>query len=210
MKPLKYFILILIAVLPNVVSAKRYQIKMLNTPNIVIGGKSYKVGDWFDDRSAIRWSSPKQAMKVVSDDNKLYTLSATSYRKSKPKTFKDFIFFVKPLATRGGRDDVFSYLEQAFDAEYVMMDQIAIDLTSCTLPPDSYFVFTGEDERGQLIEFQVSHNGKELFINRNEIEGGLNLSGQIITLRVELVPKNGNKKLITKYLEIEVCPLWII
>ena len=64
-------------------SAMKYQIKVLNTPTITIDNKAAKVGDWFDDQSVIVWSRDNQAMRVISEDNKVYTLSAKLYKESK-------------------------------------------------------------------------------------------------------------------------------
>ncbi len=42
-----------------------YRILFLNTPDIEIGGKALKVNDTFKDGAPIKWTSGRQAMKVV-------------------------------------------------------------------------------------------------------------------------------------------------
>ena len=68
-------------------SAMNYQIKVLNTPTITINGKELKVGDRFDDQAIITWSKESQAMRVLSDDNRVYTLSAKLCKEIKAKKF---------------------------------------------------------------------------------------------------------------------------
>lgn len=121
-------------------SAMKYQIKVLNTPTITIDNKAAKVGDWFDDQSVIVWSRDNQAMRVVSEDNKVYTLSAKLYKESKSKKFSDFIIYTKPLAARGTNDlDLIEQLAERFDNTFVMLDEIVIDLSDIELPDNAIF-----------------------------------------------------------------------
>lgn len=123
-------------------SAKKYQIKVLNTPTITIDKKEAKVGDWFDDQSVIVWSRDNQAMRVVSEDNKVYTLSAKLYKESKSKKFADFIIYTKPLAARGANDqDLIEQLAERFEQDFIMLDEIVIDLSDIELPENATFRF---------------------------------------------------------------------
>lgn len=123
-------------------SAKKYQIKVLNTPTITIDKKEAKVGDWFDDQSVIVWSKDNQAMRVVSEDNKVYTISGRLYKEANAKKFTDFILYTKPLASRGVNDpDLIEQLAERFDNHFVMLDEIVIDLSDIELPEECYFYF---------------------------------------------------------------------
>lgn len=137
-------IVILISCLLSVLtcSAKKYQIKVLNTPTTTIDKKEAKVGDWFDDQSVIVWSRDNQAMRVVSEDNKVYTLSAKLYKESKSKKFADFIIYTKPLAARGtNNQDLIEQLAERFEQDFIMLDEIVIDLSDIELPENTSFRF---------------------------------------------------------------------
>lgn len=133
-------------------SAMKYQIKVLNTPSITIDNKVAKVGDWFDDQSVIVWSKDNQAMRVVSEDNKIYTLSAKLYKESKSKKFSDFIIYTKPLAARGTNNlDLIEQLAERFDQDFIMLDEIVIDLSDIELPEGCAFVFFSREKKYQIM-----------------------------------------------------------
>ena len=147
-------------------AAKKYQIKVLNTPSITIDKKEAKVGDWFDDQSVIVWSKYNQAMRVVSEDNKVYTLSAKLYKESKSKTFADFIVYTKPLAARGTNNlDLIEQLAERFDQDFIMLDEIAIDLSDIELPNNAVFrLYSSEKPNSKYIE--VSPKAKNFSLSR--------------------------------------------
>lgn len=147
-------------------AAKKYQIKVLNTPSITIDKKEAKVGDWFDDQSVIVWSKDNQAMRVVSEDNKVYTLSAKLYKESKSKTFADFIVYTKPLAARGTNNlDLIEQLAERFDQDFIMLDEIAIDLSDIELPNNAVFrLYSSEKPNSKYIE--VSPKAKNFSLSR--------------------------------------------
>ena len=147
-------------------AAKKYQIKVLNTPSITIDKKEAKVGDWFDDQSVIVWSKDNQAMRVVSEDNKVYTLSAKLYKESKSKTFADFIVYTKPLAARGTNNlDLIEQLTERFDQDFIMLDEIAIDLSDIELPNNAVFrLYSSEKPNSKYIE--VSPKAKNFSLSR--------------------------------------------
>lgn len=163
-----YKILIIISCIMSTLScaAKKYQIKVLNTPSITIDKKEAKVGDWFDDQSVIVWSKDNQAMRVVSEDNKVYTLSAKLYKESKSKTFADFIVYTKPLAARGTNNlDLIEQLTERFDQDFIMLDEIAIDLSDIELPNNAVFrLYSSEKPNSKYIE--VSPKAKNFSLSR--------------------------------------------
>ena len=163
-----YRILIIISCIMSTLScaAKKYQIKVLNTPSITIDKKEAKVGDWFDDQSVIVWSKDNQAMRVVSEGNKVYTLSAKLYKESKSKTFADFIVYTKPLAARGTNNlDLIEQLAERFDQDFIMLDEIVIDLSDVALPNNAVFrLHSSEKPNSKYIE--VSPKAKNFSLSR--------------------------------------------
>lgn len=121
-------------------SAMNYRIKVLNTPTITINGKELKVGDWFDDQAIITWSKESQAMRVLSEDNRVYTLSAKLCKEIKAKKFSDFILYTKPLAARGNDSlTLKEALEEKFDNNFIMLDEIVVDLNNIKLSNNDVF-----------------------------------------------------------------------
>lgn len=187
-------------------SAMKYQIKMLNTPTITIDNKAAKVGDWFDDQSVIVWSRDNQAMRVVSEDNKVYTLSAKLYKDSKSKKFSDFIIYTKPLAARGTNDhDLIEQLAERFDNSFVMLDEIIIDLSGIELIEDTYIEIYFEP-RNQSLKKIISPSNPQISISRSEIQYWDEYSPSLL-LNVFLSNRFADKTLITKSFEIEVLSL---
>ena len=189
-------------------AAKKYQIKVLNTPSITIDKKEAKVGDWFDDQSVIVWSKDNQAMRVVSEDNKVYTLSAKLYKESKSKTFADFIVYTKPLATRGTNNpDLIEQLAERFDQDFIMLDEIVIDLSDIELSEDIIIEFNFESlKQKHVLKKIISRSNPQLTILRSEILPQREKSSQ---LHISVYFINTLKKsfLISDSLELEVVPL---
>ena len=152
------------------VSAMKYQIKVLNTPTITIDNKAAKVGDWFDDQSVIVWSRDNQAMRVVSEDNKVYTLSAKLYKESKSKKFSDFIIYTKPLAARGTNDHaLIAKLQERFDQDFIMLDEIVIDLSDIDIPQNITFHFSVKNKNEDSCYFEVKPEKGVVLIPRSSI-----------------------------------------
>lgn len=166
-------------------SATKYQIKVLNTPTITIDNKEVKVGDWFDDQSVIVWSKDNQAMRVVSEDNKVYTLSAKLYKESKSKKFSDFIIYTKPLAARGTNDhDLIEQLAERFDNTFVMLDEIVIDLRDIDVPQNIIFRFSINNNNDGSCYFEVKPKNGFVVIQRPSILNLYNIDKEEITLNV--------------------------
>ncbi len=208
MKMVKIAIIISCMLTVLTCSAKKYQIKVLNTPTITIDKKEAKVGDWFDDESVIVWSKDNQAMRVVSEDNKVYTLSAKLYKEAKAKKFIDFIIYTKPLAARGTKDlDLIEQLAERFDQDFIMLDEIVIDLSGSDINNEDSFVFEPLDviwENQPIIK--ITPYKKCLRIRRDIISNGDSNHQTIITMRVTYNPVLGDSMVISNNFEIEVLP----
>lgn len=190
-------------------SAKKYQIKVLNTPSITIDKKEAKIGDWFDDESVIVWSKDNQAMRVVSEDNKVYTLSAKLYKEAKAKKFSDFILYTKPLAARGTNDlDLIEQLAERFDNHFVMLDEIVIDLSGLDIKNCDSFVFENISEKAPNNQsIKIYPRKRILNIKRTNVIEGDSQKGMSVLFKVRYLPKAGNSLIISENFEIEVLPL---
>ena len=190
-------------------SAKKYQIKVLNTPSITIDKKEAKIGDWFDDESVIVWSKDNQAMRVVSEDNKVYTLSAKLYKEAKAKKFSDFILYTKPLASRGTNDlDLIEQLAERFDNHFVMLDEIFIDLSGIDIPENSKIQFIQNNETtDKKIIFNMNIKDNDLCIKRSHLIKEKISNKEILKFTVTYTLSEGVPETIYEMLEIEVLPL---
>lgn len=191
-------------------SAKKYQIKVLNTPTITIDKKEAKVGDWFDDQSVIVWSRDNQAMRVISEDNKVYTLSAKLYKESKSKKFADFIIYTKPLAARGANDqDLIEQLAERFEQDFIMLDEIVIDLSDIELPDGSNLIFSYE-HNSSIRSFEICPIDNTVVVNRRYMNSLSIESNLIIPFTVYLRNlDNGNSELVTDSCLMELLQLKI-
>ncbi len=204
-------IVILISCLLSVLtcSAKKYQIKVLNTPTITIDKKEAKVGDWFDDQSEIVWSKDNQAMRVVSEDNKVYTLSAKLYKEAKAKKFVDFIIYTKPLAARGTKDHgLIEQLAERFDQDFIMLDEFVIDLSGIELSKDIYLEFYFEPLK-QSAKKTFSMSTPQVLILREDIQPWSDLSSHL-TMEVYISNDLIGRVLIPNLFEVEVLPLFTV
>lgn len=187
-------------------SAMKYQIKVINTPAITIDNKEAKVGDWFDDQSVIVWSKDNQAMRVVSEDNKVYTLSAKLYKESKSKKFSDFIIYTKPLAARGTNNlDLIEQLAERFDQDFIMLDEIVIDLSNIELPDSTTFrLYSSNNLTSKYIE--ITPYKKKIILLRSAL---LQLTDKELienSIIVELSCASQQLEFISESFEISIFP----
>lgn len=209
MKTVKIVILINCLLSVLTCSAKKYQIKVLNTPTITIDKKEAKVGDWFDDQSVIVWSKDNQAMRVVSEDNKVYTLSAKLYKEAKAKKFSDFIIYTKPLAARGTKDlDLIEQLAERFDQDFIMLDEIVIDLFGIELSKDIYLEFYFEPLK-QSVKKTLSMSTPQVLILREDIQPWSDLSSHL-SMDVYISNDLIGRVLIPNLFQVEVLPLFTV
>lgn len=180
--------------------AMRYQIKYLNTPTINVNQKQLKTGDWLDDDAVINWEKDTQAMRVLSEDNKVYTLSAKRYKESKSKKFSDFILSIKPMASRG-MHTLKKDLRAIFENEFEILDELHIDLSEVEgLPEGITFLFSSNDDSNQNLSLTPEND--ILVITREDIEC-FSSSIQPFSLSVKfLLPGSEEEILITDWFEI--------
>lgn len=186
-------------------TAMNYQIKYLNTPTITINKKQMKIGDWFSDRSIIQWDSDSQAMRVLSQDNKTYTISAISHKRSKAKKLSDYLTNIKPMGVRdhGGWA---KNLNSVFENKYEILDELHIDISDISdLPQDLIIVISGKQPDSSSLALQPKDG--IITISRDEIEPLLN-ADQPVLLRVTCEhPTNPKSLHLTDWFSLTPLPL---
>ena len=202
----KLSILFCFVLMAIVASAMKYQIKVLNTPRITINNKEMKVGDWFDDQAVIAWSKESQAMRVLSEDNRVYTLSAKLCKEIKVKTFADFILYTKPLAARGNYSQtLIEALEEKFDNYFIMLDEIVVDLSDIELPENFSIYFTLKENEKHYGKFIVSNS--KVILKRNQFEKFDLVKNGILSICVYMRMGLDKTLLITNNTEIDFLPI---
>lgn len=185
--------------------AMNYQIKYLNTPTIKINQKQLKEGDWFNDNAVINWEKDTQAMRVLSRDNKVYTLSAKKYRESEFKKFSDFIATTKPLAARKVPIPV-KDLQDIFEMEYELLDVLHIDLSEVKGLPDGItFLFTSDDDLTEPLSLRPENS--ILIINRESVDVESSENDTLYFTVKFLIPDSKEECLITPSFELTLLQL---
>lgn len=185
-------------------SAIKYQIKYLNTPSIKIDKRQHKVGDWFSDNSKIYWENTKQAMRVLSENNRVYTISASKFNK-KVTTLGEFISGTKTGGNRGGFHTLHNDLEAIFQNEYEILDELQIDLSDVEdLPADITFTISSTDDSIKPLSLKPE-NGI-LTIARESLDQ-VDTQEDKISLTIKFTRSDGKASLITDQFELLLLPL---
>lgn len=83
------------------VFADRYKVLYLNSPGIKVGNKTLVVGNVFDDKDAIKWTSDQQAIKVMNLNTKrVMVLAAKALKKKNVSSLYEYLTNTKHLSTR--------------------------------------------------------------------------------------------------------------
>ncbi|MDE5813162.1 MAG: hypothetical protein K2H72_02650 [Muribaculaceae bacterium] len=153
-----------------------FRIVFLNTPTVSVNGKEMKVNDVFPEKSAIKWSSPKQAMKIVdTQSGKQRLIVAEQYQKSKAADVMSFIKGVKHLSSRGSANNVVTLRNMMTDHFYFTD---SISFTTDFKTDRDHFFFVSYEYEGEEINKRIhNHNGT------------FSISGDIFTIDGKQIPQ---------------------
>lgn len=180
------------------VSADNFKILYLTTPNITIGGKTYKVGDVFAGDMPITWSAPRQAMKVLNTATKKQSLVvAEKYSGCKSADMNSYFIQSKQLSTRQGEIINTMELGIVLGEQHYMLDSIVV---KTSLPvDDTHFFFASYDYNGETINKKLNCKDDTLIFDRSlySIDGKA-VEPFDVTLSVWYVDRKvGNRTLVT-------------
>lgn len=137
---MKYVTIILMFLLGISAEARTLTIKVLNTPTINVGGHKMTVGDSFDETSKIFWESERQAMKVLSEDNKLYVASKKAFAKTNSSSFSDYLTNTKSASVRGDEKPMsLKDHQSAFQQDFILLDELCVE-TGWKVDDNNYFI----------------------------------------------------------------------
>lgn len=194
-----------------IATARTFEIKVLNTPTINIGGKDLKVGNHFDEHAIINWSSDKQAIKVLSDDNKVYVISKGLFSKNDSKTFADYITSIKSATVRNDGENFPITVDDhraILEGNFVLLDSIQVKVGWRT-NESSYFEAFINNVGQNDFSFIIPSHENILTISRLDIPKLPSDCGSI-TLTVKYVEKEYDDTTeITDSMIIEVVPIII-
>lgn len=97
----KFLILAVLLSLTVGAAAETFRIKVLNTPSINIDGRECHVNDTFGPKAVIKWTNPRQAMRVLAvEANRTYDICGGRYNDIHASSFNDYLVSVKSLGAR--------------------------------------------------------------------------------------------------------------
>lgn len=140
------FIIILLFTLLSLSAKADYKILFINTPSISIDGKELKVRDTFAPGATIKWSSPRQAMKVLDmRTGEKLVFMADDFRKAHAASSSDYMSYLaktRSLSTDGASaQSTFAWLASYLNDRFYLLDSLDID-TGMTTDSRHYFFIT--------------------------------------------------------------------
>lgn len=107
--------------------ADKYKVLYVNSSDIRIGNKSIAVGNIFDDKETITWTSEQQAMKVINLDTKrVMVFAARALKKKKATTLYEYLTNTKHLSTRGINQNRIE--EWQMDTTLYLLDTLSLSI----------------------------------------------------------------------------------
>lgn len=198
------FVLLLIIIV-GATNAENFTIKMLNTETINIDGQNMHVGDVFNEKAKINWSSDKQAMKVLSETNVLYVLTPKLFKLKGNRDFSDFIAATKAAtvrATDGFPVSVEDHRNIMSD-NFVLLDSLYIKI-GWKIDKKSYFL-AENIETGAITKIPLN-DGYLIF--KPDMFGKLKSNDGEMKLLITYVEEEFNDTtLVTNEMNIIVVPL---
>lgn len=208
----KFLFLTFCVFLAQIGFGKMLEIKLLNTPNISIDNKLLKVGDKFDERAKIEWAHENQAMKVLSEDKKLYILSPKLFSKYHITSFADYIANVKSTFVRNGGENLPVTVEDhkhIFQNSFILLDSLNISVGWKT-DENSFFEATTTNLGDKNFSFIIPSTDNVLTIERS-IFSELPSDNETINLTVKYIEKAyGETTTLTDAMTIDIVPLNLV
>lgn len=145
MKKILTVILLGIATLSTAV-ADDFKILFITTPEIMIDGKSRQKGDIITGKSKIKWTSPRQAIKVMNTRTKQQSLVvAEKYNAVKSGDLASFLASSKQMSTRKGALINVMELGMVLNDTHYLLDSLRVE---SRLPVDNDHFFFATYEYG--------------------------------------------------------------
>lgn len=198
--------------MPLNADAETYRIKKLNTPTINIDGKPLKIGDSFSDGATIEWSTPRQAMRVLSSKNDVITINASAAAKAgKSRTLVAGLVKMSNRAICTSTSDHKQAFEGVDGKGHVLLDTITI-ASQWIQDGTNYFQATITTDQGKkVLQLPYNSNG-EVIITRHMFDKTITHPSMEMDVDISIEYINGRKnesRLITPSAVIHILPEYL-
>ena len=144
--------------------ADKYKVLYVNSRDIKVGNKTIVVGNVFDDKEVISWTSDQQAMKVMNlSTNRMMVLAAKALKKKNVSSLYDYLTSTKRLSTRNFRKKRIIE-EWQLDSTLYLMDALYIRMPKSQ--PKSV-VAKIIVKKGEVKEIPLNHDGHYYILSRD-------------------------------------------
>lgn len=185
-----------------------YRILYINTPYIVIGGKRLKTGDTFTENATIKWTSERQAMRVMDTaSGRQRVFVAGDFSQAKASTLKAYLAKPSRLSTNAGKatNDSKPTLAQLLNDHFYVLDRLVID-TGVDTDANHYFFITYAHNGQDYTKAIGNHDGKIEMRPSTFSFSGRTPAG-VIPVKVYYYDKPNDKvKLVADGMTVELLP----
>lgn len=179
---MKKLLILFLLLLSLPMKADNYKILYMNYPRLTIDGKEAKVGTTFTEKSVIKWSKLRQAIKVINLKTKRQSMMVARDLNEKGLSVIDILTKTRHLSTHDRYDNgkplsVYDQLESIFQDSYELMDSIHIS-TSMKMDDSHYFQVEYQYGDTKLIK-PLKHDGGDIVLDRSLF----NVDGEVLEPR---------------------------
>ena len=174
----------------------------------MINGQPAKVGTTFNEKSVIRWSEERQAMKVIEKETNTRYLFVAKLVVSKEETPYEILTRKKHLSTHEGSETAnkIQKLKMSLADEYELMDSVELR-TELKIDNSHYFLATYEYGDTKLTK-KLGNKGQDIIIDKSLFQvDGKNLEPRDITISLSYVDGNPKAPIFVKrYIDVTIIP----
>lgn len=169
-----------------------YRILYLNTPEIEIGGKILKVHDTFKAGAPVRWTSPRQAMKVVdTDTGRRSVFVADDFSKAKATSVQGYLDGTKASAAAKPGSSPLPSLAAYLNDSFYLLGSLEIETG---VPTDTrHYFFISYDHGGQEIAKAVHNDNGTISFTPGVFSFNGSRPSREIKVKVYYYDKNADK-----------------
>lgn len=143
------------------------KIVYLNTPDIVIGGKTLRVGDSFEAEAKINWDeNKKQVMKFCYNNcTKQRVVSSDAFKQNKSGSVSDYLFSRGQLSSRAGALNSVRELKQYFGRTLGLINELRVNIGSTFLMDENCYFYVSYRYNDENINKKLTSEASQLILN---------------------------------------------
>jgi len=182
-----------------------YRILFLNTPDIEIGGKTLKVNDTFKDGATIKWTSGRQAMKVVDTKTReKMVLLADDFSKANASSLESYLARTKAESGASATAPM-SSLASYLNKHFYLLGSLEIETGVPT--DDRHYFFISYSHSGHEITKAVPNDNGTFTITPGIFFFNGRLPENDVRVKVYYCDKNADKiTTVCDNMRIEILP----